>query len=225
MRPVVLSLVLAFLSSPALADDVPKPASGPEPSGVVVKVKPGDGWDYELRDGITNEPKSTIHLTVTEVSDSEIGARSSVTKAKTTDESSRLIVTDRNWRVKSNDRFNYKPFNNATGIPDGLAVGKSWAFTQVNKRLTPPQEFKIAGTGKVVAWERVTLPSGMDYDAFRIEFTTTVEANGRKFEEKTVEWFAPSVSRMVERTWEARQNGKLADKTLEFLTGYKPSAG
>jgi hypothetical protein len=223
MRAIVVSLLL--VSSPAFADDAPKAALGPEPSGVVVAVKAGDSWDYELRDGITNEPKSNIHLTVTEVSDGEIDARSSVTNAKKTDETSRLIVTDRNWRLKSNDRFDYKPFNNATGIPDGLAVGKSWTFAQVNKRLTPPQEYKITGSGKVAAWERVTLPSGTAYDAYRIEFTTTTEANGRKFEDKTIEWFAPSANRMVQRTWESRQNGKLADKTLEFLTGYKPSAG
>ena len=41
-------------------------------------------------------------------------------------------------------------------------------------------------------------------------------------EYKTVEWYAPSVNRYVKRTWEYRQNGKLVDGTVEFLTIYEP---
>ena len=105
-----------------------------------------------------------------------------------------------------------------------MAVGKSWTYTRVNSRVTRPQDFKFIGTGKVAAWERITLPSGAAYDAYRIDFTETQTpvANNRKFEHTVVEWFAPSVNRFVQQTWEARQNGKLSDKTLQFLTEYKP---
>ena len=224
MRAVFLGLLLVSPCLPAFADDAPKPASGPEPTSVVVSVKAGDSWDYEFRDGITNDLISTVHVTVTQVAEGEIDVRNRVTKVKTKDENSTLIVFDRNWRLKDNGKFKYTPFNDATGIPDGLAAGKSWTYTKVNSRLTPPQDFKFTGTGKVAAWERITLPSGAAYDAYRIDFTETQTpvVNNRKIEQTVVEWFAPSVNRMVQRTWEARQNGKLADKTLQFLTEYKP---
>ena len=224
MRAVFLGLLLVSPCLPAFADDAPKPASGPEPTSVVVSVKAGDSWDYEIRDGITNELTSTVHVTVTQVAEGEIDVRNTVTKVKTNDENSTLIVFDRNWRMKDNEKFKYTPFIDAWGIPDGLAAGKSWTYTRVNSRRTRPQDFKFIGTGKVAAWERITLPSGAAYDAYRIDFTETQTpvVNNRKIEETVVEWFAPSVNRFVQRTWESRQNGKLSDRTLQFLTEYKP---
>jgi hypothetical protein len=224
MRAVFLGLLLVSPYLPAFADDPPKPASGPEPISVVVSVKAGDSWGYEFRDGITNDLISTVQVTVTQVAEGEIDVRNRVAKVKTNDENSTLIVFDRNWRLKDNGKFKYTPFSDDTGIPDGLAVGKSWTYTRVNSRLTRPQDFKFIGTGKVTAWERITLPSGAVYDAYRIDFTETQTpvVNNRKLEQTVVEWFAPSVNRFVQLTWEARQNGKLSDKTLQFLTEYKP---
>ncbi len=55
MRAVFLGLLLVSPCLPAFADDAGKPASGPEPTSVVVSVKAGDSWGYEFRDGITND--------------------------------------------------------------------------------------------------------------------------------------------------------------------------
>ena len=105
-----------------------------------------------------------------------------------------------------------------------MAVNKSWSYTRKATRLSPPADVKFTGSGKVAAWEEVTLPNGASYDAYRIEFTeaATPVVNNRKLEYKTVEWYAPSVNSYVKRTWEARQNGKLVDETVELLTIYEP---
>src|SRR5208337_2895959 len=93
MRAVFLGLLLVSPCLPAFADDAPKPASGPEPTSVVVSVKAGDSWDYEFRDGITNDLISTVHMTVTQVAEGEIDVRNTVTKVKTKDENSTLERT------------------------------------------------------------------------------------------------------------------------------------
>ena len=165
-----------------------------------------------------------MYLTVTEVTANEIYVRHRWTAAKTQQESSALVTFDRNWRMKEDGARRDMPPNDATGIPDGLAVNKSWNYTRKVTNLSPPQDFKFTGSGKVAAWEEVTLPNGASYDAYRIEFTeaATPVVNNRKLEFKTVEWYAPSINRYVKRTWESRQNGKLVDEGVELLTIYEP---
>lgn len=126
--------------------------------------------------------------------------------------------------MKEDGARRFAPPNDATGIPDGLAVNKSWNYTRKTTNLSPPADVKFTGSGKVAAWEEVTLPNGASYDAYRIEITeaATPVVNNRKFEDKIVEWYAPSVNRYVKRTWESRQNGKLVDEGLELLTIYEP---
>jgi hypothetical protein len=208
---------------PALADDAAKPASSPAPSETVVNVNPGDSWEYEIRDGLTDQLTATEHFTVTEVTTSEIYVRK-WTVAKTQQESSGLVTFDRNWRMKEEDAWRFAPPAGTTGIPEGLAVDKSWSYTRKSTRFSPPLDLTYRGSGKVAAWEEVTLPNGASYDAYRIEITeaATPVVNNRKFEDKIVEWYAPSVNRYVKRTWESRQNGKLVDEGLELLTIYEP---
>src|ERR1700685_4444302 len=100
MRAVFLGLLLVSPGFAAFADDAAKPASGPEPTSVVVSVKAGDSWGYEFRDGITNDLISTVQVTATQVAAGEIDVRNRVTKVKTNDENSTLIVFNRNWRLK-----------------------------------------------------------------------------------------------------------------------------
>ena len=165
-----------------------------------------------------------MYLTVTEVTASEIYVRIRYTAAKTQQESSGLVTFDRNWRRKEDSAWRETPPNDMTGIPDGMAVNKSWNYTRKAPRLSPPADVKFTGSGKVAAWEEVTLPNGASYDAYRIEITeaATPVINNRKLEDKVVEWYAPSVNRYVKRTWESRQNGKLVDEGVEFLTIYDP---
>lgn len=224
MGAKLLGLIFVLFCGPALADDATKPASSPAPSETVVNVNPGDSWEYEIRDGLTGQLKTTMYLTVTEVTANEIDVRHRWTMAKTQQESSALVTFDRNWRMKEDGARRFAPPNDATGIPDGLAVNKSWNYTRKTTNLSPPADVKFTGSGKVAAWEEVTLPNGASYDAYRIEITeaATPVVNNRKFEDKIVEWYAPSVNRYVKRTWESRQNGKLVDEGLELLTIYEP---
>jgi hypothetical protein len=168
-----------------------------------------------------------VLATVTEIASSgEISVRNRVTDAKTQQGSTALITYDRNWRLKEDAAWRNAPPNETTGVPDGLALNKTWNYARKAKRLSPPLEVKFAGSGKVAAWEQVTLPDGASYDAYRIEFTEAVTpvVNNRKFEYRLVEWYAPSVNHFVKRTYESRQNGKLTDQSVELLTSYEPKS-
>ena len=227
MKATSIALFFLFFCAPAFADDAAKPASSPPPSEVVVHVNPGDTWEFELRDGLTDQLKSTVHQTVTEIAPSgEISLRNRINAAKTQQESTGLITYDRNWRLKEDAAWRNAPPNETTGIPDGLALNKTWNYTRKATRLSPPADFKFAGTGKVVAWEQVTLPDGASYDAYRIEFSEAVTpvVNNRKFEFKFVEWYAPSVNHFVKRAFESRQSGKLIDQGVELMTSYEPKS-
>ena len=122
MDAKLLGLIFLLFCGPALADDAAKPTSSPAPSETVVNVNPGDSWEYEIRDGLTDQLKATVHLTVTEVTASEIYVRNRWTAAKTQQESSGLVTFDRNWRMKEDSAWRNTPPNDTTGIPDGLAV-------------------------------------------------------------------------------------------------------
>jgi hypothetical protein len=224
MDAKLLGLIFVVFCGPALADEATKPASSPAPSETAVNVNPGDSWEYEIRDGLTDQLTATEHFTVTEVTTSEIDVRKRWTATKTQQESSGLVTFDRNWRMKEDSAWRFAPPAGTTGIPEGLAVNKSWSYTRKSTRLSPPLDLKYTGSGKVAAWEEVTLPNGASYDAYRIEITEAVTpvVNNRKSEDKVVEWYAPSVNRYVKRTWESRQNGKLVDEGVELLTIYEP---
>jgi hypothetical protein len=91
-------------------------------------------------------------------------------------------------------------------------------------RADPPSDFKYSGDGNVLGWERVTLRSGLAYDAFKIEFKEAMSplVNGKKTESLVTEWYAPLVNRYVKRLYETRQNSKLLDSGLEYLFDYTP---
>src|SRR5271163_2637149 len=100
MDAKVLGLIFVLFCGPDLADDATKPASSPAPSETAVNVKPGDSWEYEVLDGLTDQLMATEHFTVTEVTANEIYVRKRWTAAKTQQESSGLVTFDRNWRMK-----------------------------------------------------------------------------------------------------------------------------
>jgi hypothetical protein len=105
-----------------------------------------------------------------------------------------------------------------------LQVGKSWSFKFESVRKGAAQTQEFAGVGKVEAWERVALPSGSAYDAFKIDVRlATSTANNRKREAHAVMWFAPAANRVVKRTDEIRLDGKLQDSTEQTLREYKPA--
>jgi len=227
MKSLGVGLLAMFVTTAAFAEDATTtPDTSPPPPAAPAQVKPGDVWDYEVRDGLTDKPRSTINVTVTDVSASEIDARVHRTQATSNHENTWIVVYDRNWRTKENGEWRYSPPNDSFGVPDQIAVKKTWTYSRESKRATPATTSKARGTANVIAWERVTLPSGASYDAYRIEFVETVfpVVNNVKIESRIVEWYAPSVNRYVKRSWDTHQNGKFFDGEVEYLTSYEPQS-
>jgi hypothetical protein len=105
-------------------------------------------------------------------------------------------------------------------------VGKSWSFKYEAQRKGAAQTQEFSGVGKVAAWERVTLPNGAAYDAFKIDVAAAPRSApaGRKVELHAMMWFAPAVNRVVKRVDESRVDGKLRDASEQTLRAYKPAA-
>jgi len=135
-------------------------------------------------------------------------------------------VFDPRWRLKDNGKVVYRPYSDSSGVPEDLQVGKSWSFKFESVRKGAAQTQEFAGVGKVEAWERVALPSGSAYDAFKIDVAAAPRSApaGRKVELHAMMWFAPAVNRVVKRVDESRVDGKLRDASEQTLRAYKPAA-
>jgi hypothetical protein len=143
------------------------------------------------------------------------------TRAETTS----MEVFDARWRLKDNGKVIFRPYSGLVGAPEDLQIGKSWPinFNVARKGAAVTQD--VAGAGKLEAWEHVTMPNGVAYDAFKIDLRTAMTLpNGRKRESHSVQWFAPAVNRVVKRIDENRENGKLRDASEQTLRAYKPAA-
>jgi hypothetical protein len=206
----------------ALGDD----AAPVAPDNPAIHVSAGDSWTYDLRDQVTGDAQGTIGFEVTKLSDAGIETRETVTKKATGMKSSATEIFDARWRMKDNGRVVFRPYLANTGVPDDLKVGKTWSFKYqvVRKGAGAPLDF--AGEGKVESFERLKLPSGASFDAFRIDvkFASVANPNKHKHETHTVMWFAPSANRLVKRTDEVRDNGKLMDSSEQTLREYKPAS-
>ncbi len=219
----VIALIVAA-GAPALADDAANANPPAPPANSVIQVSRGDVWTYDVRDDIVDEPKGTIAFEVTKVTDGAIETRTVQHKQATSAETTNADIFDSRWRLKDNSKFVYQPHSDDSGVPEDLQVGKSWSFKFESVRKGAAQTREFAGVGKVEAWERVTLPNGSAYDAFKIDIRfATSTANDRKRETHTVMWFAPAVNRLVKRIDEIRENGKLEDSTEQTLREYKPA--
>jgi hypothetical protein len=143
-----------------------------------------------------------------------------------------LQIFDRQWRQTEGPKFTFKKYQATWGIPEGVAVGKEWSYNYEARNLETSARSQWTGHGEVTAWEKVTLPSGQSYDAFKIEFheawmrTSSNQAEGSppnvRLEVNVTEWYAPSVNRYVKRSFESLQNGRTVDASNEVLIGYSP---
>lgn len=221
-----LCALLATTAVPAVAEDSSKLDPSAAPVDPKIQVSLGDSWTYDLRDEVTGDLKGSVVFEVTKVIDGEIETRTTrqmlTNNAKTTS----IQRFDRRWRRTDNGQYVWRPHLDTSGVPDDLGVGKSWSFKFEAARKGSAQTETYAGAGKVEAWERVTLPSGAVYDAFKIDVadSQTSALAGRKHENHAVMWFAPAVNRLVKMIDESRDNGKLRDATEQTLRDYKPSA-
>ncbi len=220
----VAIVLIASAAATAVADDAVKVDQPAAPTNLAIQVSRGDVWTYDVRDDIVDEAKGTIAFEVTKVTDGAIETRTVQHKQATNAETTNADIFDSRWRLKDNSKFVYQPHSDDSGVPEDLQVGKSWSFKFESVRKGAAQTREFAGVGKVEAWERVTLPNGSAYDAFKIDVRfATFTANDRKRETHTVMWFAPAVNRVVKRIDEIRVNGKLEDSTEQTLREYKPA--
>lgn len=215
----------ATLAAPAVAGDAAKPETSTAPVNPAIHVSLGDVWSYETRDDITGDVRAVTTFEVTRATDAEIETRVSQRKQATNQQATRTEIFDARWRMKDDGKFVFQPHLDTTGVPDDLQVGKSWSFKFEAQTKGAASTREIAGVGKVEAWERVTLPSGAAYDAFKIDiaFAPKSTNDGRKHEMHAIMWFAPAVNRLVKRIDESRDNGKLRDATQQTLIKYIPA--
>jgi hypothetical protein len=206
----------------ALAEDDTKPSDPNPPVNPKIEVARGDRWTYEVRDDVTDELKTILDLTVTDVTDSEIDTRARFTNAATNAESTNVQIFDPRWRMKDDGAAIYRPAAEETGIPTDIQVGKSWSYNYEYSKVNPPANVKLVGKAKVESWERITVGNGLAYDAFKIVFNSSVTpvVNNRKWEWHVVLWYAPAAHRYVKRIFESRQNGKLNDASVQTLRDY-----
>jgi hypothetical protein len=219
-----LAALAVIGAAPALADDAIKADASVAPINPTIQVSRGDAWTYDLRDNVTGDLTGTVAIEVTKASDVAIETRVTQHKRDTNADSVSVEVFDARWRLTDIGKTLFKPYNDATGVPTDLEVGKSWSFKDEADRKGSTLKIEASGVGTVEAWERVTLPSGVAYDAFKIDVSlSSIAANSRKHETHSVIWFAPSVNRFVKRVDETRVNGKLQNATEQTLREYKPA--
>jgi hypothetical protein len=221
VRALVASLAFASAGA-AFAQDAAKPDQ-PAPAKLAVHVSDGDSWTYDVRDDVTGDPRGTLAFVVTKATSAEIVT--SVTFARPAAKGANTEVFDARWRMKDNGKVVFRPYRDDTGVPDDMSLGKSWSFKFQTMRKGAVVGQAFAGVGKVEAWERVKLSNAMSFDCYRIDVrqTTTLAANRHRRETHTVMWFAPAANRLVKRTDETRDNGKLLDASTQTLRAYKPA--
>lgn len=196
----------------------PAPAPAPaEPSDQEKMEDPqvGDHWTYEYRDEITGDVKSIITNTVTDLSDSQIGLRT--TWAGRSNSNSQTF--DRSWNLIKSGVSRSAP-NDGTGIRAPLAVGKTWSFKSNDINGTSGFSGRRSGTSKVIAQESVTTPAGT-FDTFKIETSFQLRnANNAtdKVQVVTQTWYAPAIDHWVKRSYVSRSDGRVrANNTVELV--------
>jgi len=215
---------LAAAATSARAEDAPAaPApKTPAPADVSIDVRKGDQWVYENRDGLTGELRATSSVVVAQLGENEIDTRLRTKNVANGLESATLMVFDRQWRKLSDTNWTNTPYQENWGVPAAIKVGANWENTYAAARANPPGGGIFKLQAKVVGWERVSLPAGAAYDAFRIEYLETALTDGKEtpYLTRTVVWFAPQANRYVKRETESFFKGKKYDGALEVLTGY-----
>jgi hypothetical protein len=222
------SVLLVAVAASAVAEDASKLDPTAVPIDAKIQVSPGDSWTYDLRDDVTGDVKGSVVFEVTKAADGEIETRTTRQMSSTNAKTTTVQRFDARWRRTDNGKYVWRPHLDTSGVPDALQIGKSWSFKFEALRKGSAQTEEYAGVGKVEAWERVTLPNGAAYDAFKIDVADTQTSGsglaGRKHENHAVMWFAPAVNRLVKMIDESRDNGKLRDATVQTLREYKPAA-
>jgi hypothetical protein len=201
-RSVSLCFVVAIgcfqAAAPALAQTAP-PASVEAPS-----IKVGDSWTFDKTDGLKNVKDSTSVTVVTAVTDSDIRAD----QTRTDSGAVTKVTRNKNFNLMVMEMANGKaiedPFYPSFAFP--LEIGKTWSG-EVTRTRTYESDRKVVAklTGKVLAWEKITVPAGT-FDAMRIEvkgFYNGQNLRGRWSGQTTdTIWYAPAAKAAVKWLFE-----------------------
>jgi hypothetical protein len=198
--------------------------SAPAGSVEAPAIKVGDTWTFDKIDGLKNVKDSTSVTVVTAVTDSEIRAdqtrsdTGAVTKV-TRNKSLNLMVVEMATGKALED-----PFYPSFAFP--LQAGKTWE-SEVTRTRTYESDRKVVAklTGKVVGWEKVTVPAGT-FDAMKIEvkgFTNGQNLRGRWSTQTTdTIWYAPAVKSHVKWLFEdVNSTSTYKNTELYELVSYK----
>jgi len=199
------------------APSSPSPVSATESPGVIAMEDSqiGDHWTYVDRDDVSGDIKSTMTLTITDITPTEFAVR------VTTDNKSeaRYLTFSRSWDTVSNDPWRFTP-NDGAGIRAPLSVGKEWNFKSTDVNPSAGASFERSGSSKVTAQETITTRAGT-FETFKIE--TTAESRNLKNPTRTTlyeaqSWFAPAINRWVKRSFVRKSEGLVRDKgSLELV--------
>lgn len=181
------------------------------------EVQVGDHWTYEFRDDISGDVKSLLTQTVTDVSASEIGVRT--TRAGNT--SSGFQTFDRSWNLIGSGVHRHSP-NDGSGIRAPLAVGKTWSLKSNDINGTSGFSGRRSGTSKVITQESVTTPAGT-FETFRIDTSMQLRnANNATDKAEIVmqTWYAPAIDHWVKRSVIMRSGGRVRENNTVELVEY-----
>lgn len=202
-----LSLILLITIAPLSAwGDASAVAEKPD-------VHSGDRWSYQHTDGMTNEPDYTWIVDVVNVSDKEIRARI----RKKGQLGSEIYTYSKDWNPVDISSAKYDPYLASYMFP--LQVGKSWNNTADKMLFASGKHGKFFVKGKVLAYEKVTVPAGT-FDAYKIQvdtegFGTDEDANTGKTTE--ISWYAPAAKRAVRIESTFLRDGRVRRKDISEL--------
>ena len=190
----LVCLVTAALASCAAPPSY-TPADGASASAP--QVKPGDYWEYAVRDGWTQLPRGIYRYEVTR-------ADAGGVLVQLTHEGRLLdtLVYAPGWNgrelpLTNTQRFRYEPTYPAYAYP--LEPGKTWRNVLRSTDVATGRTYNTHVHGRVLGWERVRVPAG-EFDALKVQrsvFAGNMEGTRTQEEISETDWYVPSVRRAV----------------------------
>ena len=191
-------LTIAAVSMIAGCSSAPQYVPTDAPAAVTApQVKVGDYWDYAVRDGYTGIPRGVYRYEVVRVDPDHI-----VVKLTSDGRDLDTLVYASGWNgrelpLTSLQRFRYDPSSVDFVYP--LEPGKTWKTVVNATDVATGRQFRAHVHGKVVGWERVTVPAGQ-FDALKVQralFAGNMEGSQTQEEVRETDWYVPSVRRSV----------------------------
>jgi len=170
------------------------PATAPS-TVAPAQVKVGDFWEYAVRDAYTGFERGLHRYEVSHVEPGRV-----VVDVSRDGQRLDTAIYSAGWNglehpLSNLQRFRYSPAFPAYAYP--LEPGKTW-YTVVDA--TDPvtrQTYKVHTQGKVLGWERITVPAG-EFDALKVQrYVFAGNSNAVKTQEAIAEtdWYVPALRR------------------------------